>query len=229
MQAFIIMALGVMLATFGAQEYKNHSMTTNQDTLQITSQNLASNFYIYNDLAVNYIIANYATFYNTNPTSSIFYNKNYGFDYTKIEPMKYYTYTPNFDFRSAPIELTFSSPNDNESSNLIPVMYLLTTFDKTINNSRASQLKDDELIANVFGSFNSILTDKNYKGDSTYWTNSIYGSIENCNVKFLLSKTTNAVEEQNITVQVKNICNQLQTQQFAMGKFFFLTPVYPNN
>lgn len=229
MQAFIIMALGVMLATFGVQEYKNHSLTSSQDLLQINSMNLANNFYIYNDLAVNYITFNYTTFYDPNPSSSIFYNQNYGFDYTKIEPTKYYNYKPAFNFKSAPVELTFSSPNETESSNLIPVMYLLTTFD-TATTTGSSSLGNEQLIVNMLGNFSSMITGKNYKGDSTYWTNAIYGRIDtNCNVATLYSKTTNDKEETAINTQVKNICLYLQTKKFTMSRFFYFTPIYPNN
>lgn len=228
MQAFIIIALGVILTAFGFQEYKNHSLTSLQDLQQINSMNLANNFYIYNDLAVNYITFNYANFYDPNPSSSILYNRNYGFNYTKIEPTKYYNYTPYFNFKSAPVELTFNSPNETESSNLIPVMYLLTTFDTT---TRIGSLGNDQQIVNMLGNFSSMITGKNYKGDSTYWTNATYGRLDpnNCNVITLYSKTTNPTEETAGFAQIKNICQYLKTQNFTMSRFFFFTPIYPNN
>lgn len=235
MQAFIILALGLVLTTFGIGEWQRNSTTSTPEIQKLKAQSLASNVYLYNNLAMNYLLSNYesTTFYDANAviTNNIYYKPSNDFNLLK---MKYiynndYIFNTNYDFGSTYF-LYLSSPSDLDI-NPIPVMYLLTTW--TSNSPKEN--------VDMFGELNKIIDNKKNGGDSTFWVNSVYGSyndtiISGSTIKQVvlyseLPKNYQLIDSQNKVLSILNKLSSYTSTNMLKLKtvYFYLTPVYSNN
>lgn len=221
MQIFIIMALGVFLSYFGVSEFQKYSSTSKQDNISNMSDSYASNVYIYNDLAVQYLLQPDNYLKNFNPdavfTNYINYSTSNNFNISNLQNyyQSSYNYVQRYNYNST--FFLYSEPSTAGTNN-IPLMYLITTWDAP-----------DFDTVNMFASFNRLLSAKKQSGDNTYWVNGVYGSYIGNQVT-LYSLLPQQVAPSTITDILQNkVFLQLKTQGFTFNKYFYITPIYSNN
>lgn len=221
MQLFIIMALGVFLSFFGVSEFNKYSSTGKQDNIISQSEGYASNLYIYNDLAVQYLLQpeNYVKNFNPDAVFTNYVNystsNNFNIQQLKNYYQSSYNFTPKYNFNST--FFLYSEPSTTGTNN-IPLMYLLTTWDAPSFDT-----------VNMFSSFNKLLNSKKQSGDNTYWINGVYGEYLNNKVTLYSMLPKNIAPTTVSTTLQDKVFAQLTAKGFKFSQYFYLTPIYSNN
>lgn len=211
MQMFVIIAIGLVMATFGSNQYLKYSNSSKQELSSSLSVANASNVYVYQDLSYQYLLANYKTFYNADAvfTNKINYNVKNNFNSTDLDSYhsKYYSYYPTYNYSST--YFLYKRSTDLDS---LPVMYLITTWD------------GDGLP--IFNGLNQLINLDKDGGDSSYWINSAFGTFTASTGKvslYSLMPNNSNVSALEITIR------ELVRQGFSPKTNFYLIPVYMYN
>lgn len=221
MQMFLVMGLGVFLSVFGASQYIKYSNTNTQEIRQNIALVDAGNVFIYNDLAVQYLLNNYIKFNDPNLpiTNSINYNPSYNFNYSNLESYNStdYRFTTKFNYQSTYFLYKNTSVAGDSS---IPTLYLLTTW----NN--ADKVGMDS--SSIFGGLNTLLNSNKNDGDKVFWTTAIFGLYKSGKITIysLLPQNLNPATVNQNTL---GVINTLEQNGFKMGNYFYLSPVYMYN
>ena len=228
MQSFIILAVGVVISVFGALQYSKNSNTTSADINNFLADAYSANFYLYNDLAISYLMYNYNNIYDgtlTSPSATYIYSTTNNFDYNStLKNYANYGYSPKFNYKSTYFTY-IPAPQTGVDANPVPVLYLLTNWNASsvpnISNKFTNSIISDMIIGNI----SRKLTDKIYSGDSTYWSIPIIGYVTNCNnISIALNvPIDNANSMKGFASQA---CLTLKSKGYNIEQnYFYLTPI----
>lgn len=211
MQIFVIIAIGLVMATFGSNQYLKYSNSSKQEVALSLSISNASNVYVYQDLSYQYLLSNYKTFYNPDMVmvNNIGYDVKNNFNSTNLEAYhsSFYSFYPKYNYSST--YFLYKRSTDLDS---LPVMYLITTWD---GDGKP-----------VFNGLNQLINLDKDGGDSSYWINSAFGTFNKSNGKISLYSLM--PNNSNISA-VETTINELVKQGFSPKPNFYLIPVYMYN
>jgi hypothetical protein len=237
MQSFIILAIGVMITVFGTFEYQKYSNTTSADLNKNISSLYSTNFFVYNDMSINYIMSNYDSIYDSSATAgTIVYNSSNNFDYTsKLKNIysPYYTFTPFFIYKTTYFiyvpSATTSDPNP------IPVLYMITSWDDSTQQKKIGQQTAQQTSFSILADIVQKLNDKQYSGDTPMWNLPIVG--RNDQVRYGQCSTADVDIFNDVDVATKNnyktwFCKMyqiLQPKGYTLKGYFYITPIFAQN
>ena len=222
MQTFVVLGLSLILTIFGSMEFQKYSNSNRSDITEYNNDFYAGNLFIYNDLAISYLMVNYESFYNgTLPADgNISYATSNNFDYTTLKNYSYFTYKPTFNYKSTYFLYTPAASTIDQ--NPIPVLYLVTSWD--VSGPNLTNRTNDQLSAAMLSSLSQSLSDKISNGNSTYWTIPIIGSQQNGgNIQIYMN--LDSTTKQNYRSFFSLMLYKLNSSGYKMGQYFYLTPV----
>lgn len=217
----VIMTLAVMAAEMSRNRHGESHMADK-------SKNVAANILQYQDLVIQYMLANYEKLHPDFSSNPDHVEKIELLDYknNNIGIYSQKKFNQFLNYRSLVFNYVKSMPNENV---VIPVLYVATSFDGyTDNNIYKTYLNTG--LPEVMGHLGEYLSKHLYQGNSTYWTVPWLFSQKDCNVIEVYSQIPDNVAGSNdeksnygqVQALFKQFCNQIQ----AFSSYRFLTYVY---
>ncbi|MBP9741748.1 MAG: hypothetical protein KBD37_00145 [Burkholderiales bacterium] len=227
MQSSIILALMVLASLFMAAEFKRNDSGDANNIAVFKSDTVAANIMQYNDLMVQYILANYEVLHlpiaiNSGSVEQIAllnYEANHVDSYSQKNLLLFLNYTST----------TFNYANslDGESE-IIPTVYLATSWDNYTKDIMHNYSATSMLA--IMGKLGQDLSKHLYQGNSTYWVVPWVFSQNNCEVEEIFSQLpTNSSGVADIA-QLKHLfntfCSKVQSNsEYKFLKYVYLQPV----
>lgn len=222
MQTFVVLGLSLILTIFGSMEYQKYSNSNRADITDYNNDFYAGNLFIYNDLAISYLMVNYDKIYNgTLPADgNISYATSNNFDYNNtLKNYSYFSYKPVFNYKSTYFLYTPAASTTDQ--NPIPVLYLITSWD--VSGPNLTNRTNDQLSAAMLSSLSQSLSDKISNGNSTYWSIPIIGSQKNGgNIQIFMNLDTATKAKYS---SFFSLMQYKLSSNYNVGQYFYLTPV----
>lgn len=229
MQSFIILAMGVIITVFSAFEYQKYSNSTTGDINKYLISAYTTNFFIYNDMSINYLMANYNNIYDgTSPTNTLVYNGD-SFDYdSRLKNIysNYFTYQPFFSYET--VYFIYTPASSTQDMNPIPVLYMITSWDDSTNQKAFSSMQTPKQVSfAMLGNIVQKLNNKQYSGDTPSWSIPIIGNNKQCNSGTELYNNIDMSYKLYYKNQFLNMCQDLKAKGYNVKTYFYLTPIFP--
>lgn len=223
MQAALILAAMILATIFMAAQLGRHDSANLANYRVFKAAAVASNIEQYNDLMVQYVLANYDTLHlimsiepgTVEQITTLNYTEDAIDNYSQKKLLPFLNYT---------VAVFNYAKNSTGESQAIPLLYLATSWDNYTPEMLNSYVgvKLPEMMAQL----GQDLSKHIYQGNSTYWIVPWVFSQNNCKIDEIFSQLPDNAAGTTNTDKLNAVFNLFCTQIQANSSYTFLKYVY---
>lgn len=225
MQALIaVVFAAIVLGASIMDGIKNDPASSTNFTTYLNTK-AAGNIILYISTLNKYVVKNYEALHSLSVSTVGTIENTHLLNLPDIQQFDAKNSTLYLNYKS----YTFNYSLPNSSADVMPNLFVVTTWDKIIVKGPISNLK----LNSIAGEVNQILSGNLFQGNGTFWTTPVLLTQQNCKVEQFFTQIPNKSDGSDAldyySSYFNNICQQLVQNNISLSKFVFLQPIFLNN